>query len=58
MALLLSAEFRKTANPFTLSLLLQDNPEILDAVKYFDDIKHPLIWILLITLMKSLHFNV
>ena len=57
MALLLSAEFLKTVNPFTLNLLLQGNPEISDVVKYFASMKHPLIWILLITLMNNLHFN-
>ena len=57
MALLLSAEFLKTVNPFTLNLLLQGNPEISGVVKYFASMKHPLILILLITLMNNLHFN-
>ena len=42
----------------TLNILLQGNPEIVDAVKYFDDMKQPVISTLLISLLKNLHLNV
>jgi hypothetical protein len=57
MALLLSVRFSENGESIALNILLQGNPEILDAVKYFDDMKQPLVSTLLIASMNHLHFN-